>query len=67
MKGPLVEVNVEIHCIKEPDYIMMPTSSYGTLERVGVEKKRIWTRKGAHAPAKNYFKYPELVHNNFQY
>ena len=42
-------------------------SSCGTLERVGEEKKRIWTSKGAPDPTEKYFKYPELVYNHFQY
>ncbi len=42
MKGRLGDVNVEIHFLEEPDYTMMLMSSYGTLEKVGNEKKRIW-------------------------
>ena len=43
IKCSLEGVDVEIHCLKEPDYVMMLMSSYGTLERVRAEKKRIWT------------------------
>ena len=34
MKGSLEVVNIEIHCLKEPNYAMMFMASYGTLERV---------------------------------
>ncbi len=32
MKGSLDGVNVQVHCLKEPEYAMMLMSSYGTLE-----------------------------------
>ncbi len=35
MKGELDSVKVELHCLKEPDYMMTLMSLYGTLERVG--------------------------------
>ena len=66
-KGSLDGVNVEIHCLKEPDYGMMLVTSYRTLERVGDEKKRIWTPERTPGPTESNFKYQELVHNHFQY
>ena len=35
IKGTLDYVNVEIHCLKELDYMMILISSCGTLEKVG--------------------------------
>ena len=67
MKGSLNGVKVEIHCLKEPEYVMMLMSSYGTLERVGGDKKRVWTNEGGGAPIERTIKYPELVFNHFQY
>ena len=42
MKGSLNGMKVEGHCLKRPEQIMMPMSSYGnsTLERVGGMIKR---------------------------
>ena len=37
--GTLEEVPVSIHCLKEPDYIMMLMSSYGTLMGCGEGEK----------------------------
>ena len=42
-KGKLDGVNVEIHCLKEPDYVMMLMSSYGTLKKVDDQKSRFWS------------------------
>ena len=67
MKGSLDGVNVQVHCFKEPEYVMMLMSSYGTLERVGEDKKRVWTNEGGRAPIEKTIKYPELVYNHFQY
>ena len=67
MKGSLGGVKVEVHCLKEPEYVMMLVSSYSTLERVGEEKKRVWMNKGGRAPIEARIKYPELVFNHFQY
>ena len=67
MKGSLDGVNVQVHCLKEPEYVMMLMSSYGTLERVGENKKRVWTNEGGRAPIKKTIKYPELVYNHFHY
>ena len=66
MKGCLNGVKVENHCLKEPEYIMMLMSSYGTLARVGGDKKRVWMNEESRAPVEATIKYPELVFNHFQ-
>ena len=67
MKGCLNGVKVEVHWLKDSEYEMMLMSSYGTLERVGGEKKRVWMNKGSRTPVEATIKYPELVINHFQY
>ena len=44
MKGKLDGVNVEVHWLKEHDYVMMLMTSYGTYEKVGEDKKRIYEK-----------------------
>ena len=66
MKGSLDGVNVQVHCLKEPEYVMMLMSSYGTLEKVGDEKSRIWS-EGNNITKETTIKYPELVYFHFQY
>ena len=39
LPGVLDNVPVHVHCMKEPDYVMMLMSSYGTLSECGEEKK----------------------------
>lgn len=65
MKGVLDSVKVELHCLKEPDYTMTLMSSYGTLEKVGEDKVRIYD-EGNTTVEKN-IKYPELIYNHFSY
>ena len=50
MKGYLNGVKVKVHCIKEPEYVMILMSSYSTLKRVGSDKKRVWMNEGSRAP-----------------
>ena len=38
LPGVLDGVPVDVHCMKEPDYVMMRMSSYGTLSECGEEK-----------------------------
>ena len=38
LPGVLYDVPVHVHCMKEPDYVMMLMSSYGTLSECGEEK-----------------------------
>lgn len=40
MKGSLDGMKIEVHCLKDPEQIMMPMSSYGTIERVDGMIKR---------------------------
>ena len=35
LPGVLDDVPIQVHCMKEPDYVMMPMSSYGTLSECG--------------------------------
>ena len=46
---------------------MMLMSSYGTLEKVGDDKNRIWKEDNTSTTKETTFKYPELVYNHFQY
>ena len=50
-----------VFAMKEPDYVMMLMSTYGTLNRQGEDKHR-QTNTG-----KITFKYPEVVHNHYKY
>jgi len=50
-----------IHCMKEPDYVMMLMSTYGLMERMGEEKRRDV------AGTRVVFRYPEIIHNHYQY
>ncbi len=45
----------------------MLMSSYGTLSRVGGDKKRVWMNKGSRVLIEGNIKYPELVFIHFQY
>ena len=38
LPGKLDNVPFHVHCMKEPDYVMMLMSTYGTLAEVGEEK-----------------------------
>ena len=67
MKGSLAGVNVQVHCLKESEYVMMLMSSYGTLERFRENKKRVRTNEGRRAPTEKTIKYTELVYNHFKY
>ncbi len=44
---------------------MMLMSSYGTLEKVGDEKSRIWSEDITTVTRETRIKYPELVYNHF--
>ena len=46
IKGTMDGVPFHIHAMKEPDYIMMPMSSYGTTLRMGVTKRQHYTVEG---------------------
>ena len=38
LPGVLDDIPIHVHCMKEPDYVMMLMSSYGTLSECGGEK-----------------------------
>ena len=45
----LDDILIHVHCMKEPDYVMMLMSSYGTLSECGEEKMTLqskWTKTG---------------------
>ena len=51
--------------MKEPDYIMMFMTTYGTLGEVGNVKKQHYLENGVkHVKT---FQYPEVVHNHYKY
>eukprot|EP00980_Cylindrotheca_fusiformis_P024084 scaffold11524_cov91-Cylindrotheca_fusiformis.AAC.3 len=59
--GTLDSCPFQIHCMKEPDYVMSLMTSYGTLNRMGRGTKR------NHNGRQVSFQYPEIVHNHFKY
>ena len=65
LPGKLDGVPFHLFAMKEPDYVMQLMSTYGTTERVGDDKFRIF-RDGAEKRRK-VCKYPEVVHNHFKY
>jgi hypothetical protein len=62
---PEDNAKLDIHCLKEPDYTMMLMATFGTIERVGPEKIRIW--KNGNTDCRTTFRYPELFHNHYHY
>ena len=65
LPGVLDNVPVHVHCMKEPDYVMMLMSSYGTLSGCGEEKRQHFKVNGE--KQEKTFKYPEVVHNHYKY
>jgi hypothetical protein len=63
--GTLDNVPFHVFAMKEPDYVMKLMSTYGTNERVGEGKKRVYKVNGESRQVT--FQYPEVVHNHFQY
>ena len=65
IRGELDGIPFHIFAMKEPDYTMQIMSTYGTLERKGIEKKRHWMEGGTkHVTT---FCYPEVVHNHYAF
>ena len=63
--GELDGMPFHIFAMKEPDYTMQVMSTYGTLERKGIEKKRHWMEGGTkHVTT---YCYPEVVHNHYAF
>ena len=60
MKVSLDGFRVEVHYLKEPEYVMMLVSPYNTLERVNSEKKIVRINECSRAPIEETIKYPEI-------
>ena len=56
-RGELDGTKVDLHLMKEPDYVMMFMSTYGTLKRLGEPKKRGDTT----------IRYTEVIHTHYSY
>ena len=65
LPGVFDDIPIHVHCMKEPDYVMMLMSSYGTLSECGEEKKRHFKVNGQ--KQEKMFKYPEVVYNHYKY
>ena len=63
--GELDGIPFHIFAMKEPDYTMQIMSTYITLERKGIKKKRHWMEGGTkHVTT---FCYPKVVHNHYAF
>ena len=63
--GKLEDVPFHVFAMKEPDYVMLLMSTYGTNARDGYkETRREW--KDNRVIRTKSFRYPEVVHNHFQ-
>ena len=63
-QGMLDNVKFHVVVMKEPDYVMMFMTTYGTLARVGDEKRHYLVNGVKHVKT---FQYTEVVHNHYQY
>ena len=60
------DIPFHVYAMKEPDYVMSLMSSYGTNDTLnGKETQRDW--KDGTTNMSKRFKYPEVIHNHFQY
>ena len=64
LQGELDNVKFHIVGMKEPDYVMMIMTTYGTLGEFGEEKKHYMVNGVKHV---TMFRYPEVVHNHYHY
>jgi len=64
--GVMDGVSFHIFGMKEPDYIMSIMSTFGTLQRVGEGKKRLYMDSNRQKVTK-YIDYPEPIANHFNY
>ena len=65
LQGELDGIKFHLVGMKEPDYVMMFMTTYGTLEEVSDQKKRHYLENGVkHVKT---FQYPEVVHNHYKY
>ena len=65
LKGTMDGIPFYIHAMKEPDYVMVLMSTYGTLNRMGEKKKRHYKENGVKKTTE--FKYPENVYNHYRF
>ena len=64
--GRLDDIPFHVYAMKEHDYVMSLMSSYGMNDRsIGKETRRDW--KNGTTNMTKRFKYPEVIHNHFQY
>ena len=64
LQGMLDDVKFHVVAMKEPDYVMMFMTTYGTLAPVGDEKRHYLVNGVKHVKT---FRYMEVVHNHYQY
>ena len=65
LKGTLDGIPFYIRTMKELDYVMMLMSTYGTLMRMGENKKQHYSENGVKMTKE--FKYPEVIYNHYSY
>ena len=58
-------MSFHIYGTKEPDYVMLIMSTYGTMSELGEGQKRHVMVNGVKQV--HTFKYPEMVHNHYMY
>mmetsp|Transcript_333 Transcript_333/g.495 ORF Transcript_333/g.495 Transcript_333/m.495 type:complete len:83 (-) Transcript_333:218-466(-) len=58
-------IDFDLFCMKEPGYVMIMMSTYGTLEYPGSPKYRSWLDDGEKKQA--MIRYPEVIHNHYLY
>ena len=63
LQGMLDNVKFHVVAMKEPDYVMMFMTTYGTLVPVGDEKRHYLVNGVKHVKT---FRYTEAVHNHYQ-
>ena len=64
LQGMLDDVKFHVVAMKEPDYVMMFMTTYGTLAPISEEKRHYLVNGVKHVKT---FQYPEVVHNHYQY
>lgn len=62
LSGLIDAVLFYLYGMKEPDYVMTLMTTYGTLERLGEEK-----RQKLNDGTNGIFCYPVIIHNHFKY
>ena len=64
LQGELDGIKFHLVAMKEPDYVMMFMTTYGTLGEVGDVKKWHYLENGVNHV--KTFQYPEVVHNHYK-